>query len=313
MIRARWQAGACAAMVAAAIGASGCGAIKGAAIKNVASTLSSGGSSTLMTDDDPELVRRAIPFGLKLYESLLESVPKHVPLLVTTCSGYTGYAYAFLETDAAVMNPDDHHDEIQALRAEAVKLYLRGKGFCMRAMELRFPGITDPLLKDPKAALKKVTSKDDVPLLYWTAASWGAAMSLRKDPDLVIDFPVVRALVERGLELEETWDKGSLHELMLALDAQGPIYGGSEESARKHFARAIELRQGLSAGPYVSLAEGVERPKDNRDGYETLLNQALAIDPNKDLSIRLLNIISQKRAKALLDHIDELFPKAPTH
>ena len=134
-----------------------------------------------MSDDDPELVRRAIPFGLKLYETLLQSVPKHVPLLITTCGGYTGYAYAFLETDADLLS-EEHHDEIVQLRDEAVKLYLRGKGFCARAMEIRFPGIMQPLEADPKAALKRVEDKADVPLLYWTAASWSAAMSLRKDP-----------------------------------------------------------------------------------------------------------------------------------
>lgn len=281
--------------------------IKTTAIKNVAGTLSSGGS-TIMSDDDPELVRRAIPFGLKLYESLLESVPRHVPLLVTTCSGYTGYAYAFLETDADLLS-DDHHDEIVQLRDEAVKLYLRAKGFCMRAMEIRFPGITQPLEADPKAAVKRVTDKADVPLLYWTAASWGAAMSLRKDPELIIDFPVVRALAERALELDEAWDRGSLHELLLSLDSQGEVYGGSEASARKHFERAVQLRSGLSAGPYVALAEGVAKPKEDRGEFERLLKQALEVDPNKDPSIRLLNLITQRRARALLDRIDELFPK----
>lgn len=291
-----------------AVTLAGCGAIRTAAIKNVAGTLSSGGSSTLMTDDDPELVRQAIPFGLKLYEALLASVPTHVPLLVTTCSGYTGYAYAFLETDAALLD-EEHHEQIVKLQDEAVKLYLRAKGFCMRGMELRFPGISEPLEKDPKAALARVKDKADVPLLYWTAASWGAAMSLRKDPGLVINFPVVRALAERALELDEAWDRGALHELMLSLDSQGEVYGGSEAAARKHFDRAVALRQGLSAGPYVSLAQGVALPKQDRAEFEKLIDQALAVDVDKDPSIRLLNIITQRRARALRDRIDQLFPR----
>jgi len=54
----------------------GCGAIKKTAISNVAGTLSSSGD-VFTRDDDPELVRQALPFALKLYESLLESVPKN--------------------------------------------------------------------------------------------------------------------------------------------------------------------------------------------------------------------------------------------
>ena len=38
---------------------------------------------------------------------------------------------------------------------------------------------------------------EHVPLLYWTAASWGLAIGLRTD--LAIDLPSVRALAERGM------------------------------------------------------------------------------------------------------------------
>ena len=38
-----------------------------------------------------------------------------------------------------------------------------------------------------------------------------------------------------------------------------------------------------------------------------LLEQALAIDPNQDTSMRLLNLVNQARARMLLDHIDDLF------
>ena len=45
----------------------------------------------------------------------------------------------------------------------------------------------------------------------------------------------------------------------------------------------------------------------NCDEFGTLLESALAIDPDEDESIRLLNIVSQRRARLLLDHIDEFF------
>ena len=70
-------------LASALICLSGCSMIKTAAIKNVASTLSSGGD-TFSSDNDPELVRGATPFALKTYESLLESVPKYEPLLIST-------------------------------------------------------------------------------------------------------------------------------------------------------------------------------------------------------------------------------------
>jgi predicted anti-sigma-YlaC factor YlaD len=134
-------------------------------------------------------------------------------------------------------------------------------------------------------------------------------MSLRKDPELVIDFPVVRALADRALALDETWSSGALHELMVTLDAQGEAFGGSEAGARRHFARAVELQGGLMAGPYVSLATGIAQPNGDRAEFERLLQQALAIDPEQRKSERLVNLITQRRARSLLDRVDELFPQ----
>lgn len=284
----------------------GC-SVKTMAVKTVANTLSDTGD-VFSRDEDPELVRDAVPFALKLYESLLDSVPKHEPLLVATCSGFTQYGYAFVETDADIIG-EAKHDESKALRDRALKLYVRGKNYCLRAFDVRFPGGSQKLLADPAVVLAKAEKKD-VPLLYWTAASWGAAISLGIDqPDLVVDLPTVRALAERALVLDETWSKGALHELMISLDSLPEALGGSTEQARKHFARAVELQGGLSASPYILLATGVSVAAQDKAEYEQLLQKALAVDPGKDPSNRLANLISQRRARALLDQEDAHFAK----
>lgn len=297
-------------VLAAALGLTGCGAIKGAAIKTVANTLAEPGD-TFTSDNDPELVRKAVPFALKLYETLLVSVPKNDSLLLAACSGYTGYSYAFVETDADLLSETEHHDEIAALRDEAELLYLRARDYCLRAMDVRYPGLRQAMDKDAVNAVKRVTKKADVALLYWTAASWGAAMAVHKDPMLLIDFPAVRAMAERALALDETYSSGAIHELLLGIDAQGEMYGGSEDKARQHFDRAVRIQEGRMAGPYVSLALSVAMPKGDRAEFETLLEQAAAIDPEQRKSDRLINIIAIRRAKALLARIDELMPKTP--
>jgi predicted anti-sigma-YlaC factor YlaD len=152
--------------------------------------------------------------------------------------------------------------------------------------------------------------KDDVPLLYWTAAAWGAAISLGIDrPDLAVDFPSVRALADRALALDATWNKGAIHELMITLDSLPEALGGNPQRARDHFKTAIEMQKGLSPGPYVTLATGVSVPAQDRPEYERLLKEALAIDPEKDPSNRLVTLVYQRRARVLLDRIDEKFSK----
>ncbi|MCC7008074.1 MAG: TRAP transporter TatT component family protein [Acidobacteria bacterium] len=277
------------------------------AVKTVASTLSKSGD-VFSRDNDPDLIRDAIPFALKLYESLLESVPRHAPLLVSTCTGFTQYAYAFVETDAEVLG-QAHHDESKALRDRALNLYLRGRDYCLRALEVRFPGIGQQLLADPVPALAKAEPRD-VEMLYWSAASWGAAISLGLDrPELAIDFPAVRALAERALALDEGWQHGAVHELMISLDSLPEALGGNPARAREHFARAIALQQGRSPGPYVALANGVAVPAQDRAEFESLLKQALAVDPDQEPSARLATLITKRRAQALLDQIDTKFAR----
>jgi len=286
----------------------GCGLVQRRAVGKVASTLASSGD-VFTRDDDLELVGDAIPFGLKLYESLLDSAPKNKDLLIATCSNFTQYGVAYVETEAMVLGEAQHHDEVAHLNQRALKLYLRAKGYCMRAMEVRFPGIGQKLLTDPVPALAKAEKKD-VPLLYWMAASWGSAIGLGVDkPEIVIDMPVVRALAERALALDESWSKGAIHEMFISLDSLPEALGGSPAKAREHFARAVELQKGQSPGPYVALAVGVALPAQDRAEFEKLLQAALAIDPEKDPSVRLVTLVQQRRARALLDHIDTMFTK----
>jgi predicted anti-sigma-YlaC factor YlaD len=286
----------------------GCAMLKRKAVGMVAETLASSGD-VFTRDDDLELVGDAIPFGLKLYESLLDSAPTNKDLLIATCSNFTQYGVAYVETEALVLGEAQHHDEVVHLNERALKLYLRAKGYCERAMEVRFPGIMQKLPADPVSALAKAEKKD-VPLLYWMAASWGSAIALGVDrPDLVIDMPTVRALAERAIALDETWSRGTLHEMFVSLDSLPPALGGNPEQARMHFTKAVEQQKGLSPGPYVALALGVAVPAQDRAEYEKLLNEALAIDPAKDPSNQLVTLVQQRRARALLDQIDTRIPK----
>ena len=286
--------------LAAVVSLSGCSL----ATKMVANSLSSG-SSSLNSDNDPELVRDAAPFALKTYESLLESLPRHESLLLATCRGFTSYAFGFLATDADMIRYKDR-PAAKAIDERTLNMYLRAHGYCQRALEERFKGSTEMLLKDPANALTKA-KKDDVELLYWSAASWGLAMALNPDT-LAIDFPAVRAMAERALALDETWWNGALHELMITLDSQ-ELLGGSHDNARKHYERAVAIQKGLAPGPHISLAMGVSVARQDRAEFEKLMNMALAVNPDANPSERLTTILMQRRAKALLDQAEYLFLK----
>ena len=258
------------------------------------------------TDDDPELIRDALPFGLKTMESLLATLPEHEGLLLTLCRGYTQYAYAFVQSEGdLVVNSDYARSE--ALHQRAYKLYLRAHGYGLRGLEVHYKGITSGLQTDPAKAVARIQKKD-VPMLYWTAASWGSAIAMGKDrPEMLADLPAVRALVQRGLALDESYEAGALHEAMIVLEALPAAMGGSVERARQQFDRAVELSHGERPGTYVTMALSVSVMSQNRAEFRSLLDKALAIDPEKDPANRLQTIVTQRKARSLLERQDEFF------
>jgi len=285
--------------------AAGC-SIKRMAVNKLGDALSSGGA-TFASDDDPELVKAAVPFSLKLMESLLAESPKHKGLLFATASGFTQYAYAFVQQDADELE-DENLTAATEMRERATRLYLRARNYGLRGLEARHRSFEKALRADPKTAVRATTARD-VPMLYWTGVSWAAAISLSKDnPDLIADVRIVEALIDRALELDEAFDHGAIHSFLITyeMSRQGAA-GDSAARARKHFDRVVELSGGQLAGPYVSLAEAVSVQKQNVAEFKDLLNRALAIHPDSKTEWRLVNLIMQRRAKWLLARIDQLF------
>ena len=287
----------------------GC-SIKRMAVNRVGDALA-GGGKTFASDDDPELIKAATPFSLKLMESLLAESPRHEGLLLATASGFTQFSYAFVQSDADETEEQDF-TAAEAMRGRARRLYLRARNYGLRGLEVRHQGFDKAIRANPKAAVA-VTTKKDVPLLYWTALSWAAAISLSKDnPDLIAEMPAVEALMDRALALNESFDYGAIHTYFITYEMSRP--GGTGDPAaraRRHFERALALSGGQQAGPMVSYAEAVCVQKQDLKEFQHWLKQALAINPDAKPEWRLANLIMQRRAQWLLSRTDQLFLSAP--
>ena len=283
----------------------GC-SIRRLAVNRLGDALAQSGT-TYASDDDPQLVREALPFALKLIESLLEQSPRHRGLLLAAAGGFTQYAHAFVQQDADEAEDRDLRTAA-ALRARALRLYLRARDYGLHGLDAAHEGLARGLRADRVAALE-AASKEDVPLLYWTAAAWGAAIAAKKDdPDLLADLPIVEGLMRRALELQPDFDHGALHELLIAYEgSRSEAMGGSIERARRHFEEAVRLSGGQRVQPYLTLAETVSVRRQDRKEFESLLKRALEIDPDARPEWRLANLVGQRRARWLLARADLLF------
>lgn len=280
---------------------SGCSVKRMAA--NVVGDAVSGGGGVWSSDNDPDLVREALPFALKTNESLLEAAPEHDGLLQATAFGFSAYAY-LLQLEADRIESEDRQ-QARHLRNRARNLYLRGRDYALTALEQRYDGFTAALRNDREAMLTR-TATEDIPFLYWAGASWAAALGVAKDdPQLIAEFPTAGALVRRVIELDPAWDEGAAHEFFISYEAGRP--GGSLAAAREHFEQALELSEGERASVYLALAESVAVPEQDVQLFRDLLAKAQAVDPDARPDLRLANTIARRRAKWLEGQIPELF------
>jgi predicted anti-sigma-YlaC factor YlaD len=290
-----------------AVAASGC-SVRKMAVNKMGDSLANGGT-TFSSDDDPDLVGDALPFSLKLMESLLAENPQHRGLLLASCSGFTQYAFVYVQVPAEETEDEDLA-KADLLRIRARHLYLRARDYGLRDLEIAHPRFASEIRENAKAAVAK-TGPKDVPLLYWTAASWGAAISVSKDdPEIIADQPIVEALIDRALELNPDYDFGAIHNFLITYESvRRTGTGDSAVRSRQHFERAVELTKGQSASPYVALATTVSVSKQDNKEFESLLKKALAVNPDERPEWRLTNIVMQRRARWLLSREDELFVK----
>lgn len=279
------------------------------ALRKAAGLLSGPSSGDVFsTDNDPDLVGQALPFAIKLYETLLASLPDHAGLRLRTGSLYIMYANAFVETPADT-TPRSEMAAKDGLLARAKNLYLRGRDMLFVSLEKRNPAIRAQLKERRyKEALAPFGPKD-ADLLYWTALGWLAAFSV--DPfDMALGqtVPQTRAMIERVAELAPDYGSGALDSFYVGYYGSLPDYlGGDPAKAREYFARAQALAGRTDTSSLLALATTVCVKEQKAAEFKDLLGRVLAFDPDSSPAHRLVNTLNRRKARWLLDHIDDFF------
>lgn len=300
------------------------------------------GTSVFSSDSDPQLVKDALPFALKMYESLMQSDPENRALLDAAAEGFISYANAFIHTPASMLDYRQIDRQKEMLQ-RARNMYIRGRDYALRSIEADHPGFREALEAGEGGKQLQQMSSADLRSLYWAAAGWmGAVSAAGFDMQLLMTLPRPVALAARALELQSDYKDGALHSLFLEIyggipdvqmlygaaelgaytqqalseyyaraerparsDQSGPT--GLEQKARFHFDRAVELSKGQAVGPYVALAGSFAVKNQDAAEYRRLLEQALAIEVDKHPERRLENTILQEKARWMLDHIEDKF------
>lgn len=279
------------------------------AVKKAGETLSNQQSTVFTGEDDPELVRDALPFTMKFYETILEKDSTNAELYLATGKLFCLYAQAFILFPSDTLS-DSMADQKKAMRKRAKKLLLRGRDYCLRGLELRHPGFT-ALFKGKSAdSALAMAGQADTSFLYWCSASWMAAIiSDRSDLALGMTIKKAASLMLKVAELNDRYDYGAVHEILCAYRASIPkSIGGSDEKAREHFQKAVTYSSGEKISPYITCATSLSVKSKNRAEFIEMLQKALSVNIQKRPSMKLQNTIYQQRARWLLTNVGRYFP-----
>jgi predicted anti-sigma-YlaC factor YlaD len=276
----------------------------------LADTLSAPGK-TYARDDDPQLVEAALPTIMKTMEQVHENVPRHVGLSQALASTFTSFAVGLVGEKADRLAEKDM-EAAQPIYQREKKLALRGFRYGLDGWDVVLPGSRKTFesgTRQERDALLQRAKKENVGLLYWTAAALGSAITADKsDMKLIGQLPLVEQMMHRALELDPEWNDGAIHEFYETWYAgHDKGEGGGPDKAREQMEKALADSQNKKLAPLVTFAEAVDVSTQNKAEFTKLLQKVLAFDVDSAPDFRLVNVIAQRRARWLLSRAGDLF------
>ncbi|MBA4366895.1 MAG: hypothetical protein C0403_04575 [Desulfobacterium sp.] len=186
---------------------------------------------TTNKNQDVRLVKESMPTFMVQMDGFIEVSPENRFLLTQAAESCIGYAFLFVE-------------DIEPERAK--HLYLKGKNYALRVLEMN-ESFRQALEQDDlvvfRNALKGIHKKD-TSALFFVINGWLSWIHLAHidNPKALKDLPKVEAMMNRLLEMDDTYKFGGAHALYGVYYVSIPeMFGGNFAQAEVHFKEAFEI------------------------------------------------------------------------
>jgi hypothetical protein len=266
---------------------SGCASL----VSEITSQMADNLATTILNSSDIDTVREGVPAYLLLVDSFLRGSPDEVNLLLAASSLNGSYSI-FTEPDRSKMLNQKALDyAMRAMCLSKVQLCdLQSISFA--EFENRIGGLA---VKDLRVA-------------YALGVAWaGWVQASSDDWNAIGQLGRVKSLMEKVVELDETWEGGGPHLYMGGLETLLPAsLGGRPEKGKIHFERSLEISDDKYLMTRVIYAQQYARLAFNKELHDRLLREVIAADPVVD-GMTLINKMAQARAAELLAESDEYF------
>ncbi|MFZ0483413.1 MAG: TRAP transporter TatT component family protein, partial [Desulfobacterales bacterium] len=141
----------------------------------------------------------------------------------------------------------------------------------------------------------------DVPDLFTLGSAWATWIQMhREDWNAVAEISRVEAIMQRVVELDESYQDGQAH-LYLGVLASfiPPALGGKPDVGQKHFERALEISKDKNLMVKVLYAQHYARLMFDQKLYDRLLNEVLEAKTDVP-GYTLSNTLAKKKARELI-------------
>lgn len=288
-LRTTWSCGHRALLLVCLLCTGGCASFIASATGRLAENL----STAILEQDDPALVRDAVPAYLLLLDSLVLSDGDNQAALEAAAQMYAAYAVTFADDEQ-----------------RARKLSSRSRDYGRRALCIAHtPACTwDGLDYDGFVQQLAQVPQRDAGALYVYTVGWLAWLRAHAaDWSALTDLPKVEAALLRLENLDVAAHRADVNLYLGILNTlRPPALGGEPERGRKYFERAIQLSGERDLAAKVEYARGYARLIYDRELHDRLLHEVLEADPRAP-ERTLSNILAQEQARELLETADEYF------
>ena len=252
------------------------------------------GVVALNHETDLDLAEDSIPANLNMLQGMINIDPENALLHTYAAQAFYGLAYGF--------NEDSRPER-------ASDFYLRGLRHGLVALEI--DGARD-LANAPIADFEKQVSqlgKGDVAAMFWTASNWAKWIDMhRDDPEALAQLSRATALMQRVIELEDTFYYGGAHMYFgVYYGSRSPVLGGNYDKSRQHFDRAREITSRKLLIPDLLQAQYLARQQHDRDDFHQRLSYIISAPDDLMPELGLQNQIAKRKAALLLKKESEWF------
>lgn len=262
-------------------------------------------SARVNTFSDFEVANAGAFAGLAQFEGMHYLAPENQDGLFMLTRGWAAAGFAFIE-DAMERAAIDEGEDSEAFRyhkQRARAAYDRAIFYGSALLESMEPGFKEAQHNDAtmREYLLAFEDAEDAEPLFWTGYAWMAKTNIAKsEPPVVAQLFVGVALMERSVELDETYNAASGHVALAAYHARTAL--AELDDAKQHFDRAVELSEGKALLAKVQYAARYQCLKGDKEGYVKTLEGVLAAqDPWPEQ--RLPNTLAKRKAQRYLtDH-----------